>query len=308
MRGRCSFSEGNALTDHGPEHDACGVGFLADLSTRSTHTLVRYALTAVAGMAHRGARAADGVSGDGAGILLDTPRELFRSDLEANGVRANEADLAGIAVFLPKHPSRASAIRRSIERAAASVGLRGLWWRQPPVDSGALGPLARRTEPLYQQLIVDTGSGDRATRMRHAYTAVERAIATFDDDGACLLSASASSILYKALLSADELAHYFDDLNDARLCSRFAVFHQRFGTNTAASWRMVQPFRHVAHNGEFNTISGNRGWLRARGIEVLPGASDSHDFNTALEALLASGYAVADAVDLLLGAAVDEND
>jgi glutamate synthase domain-containing protein 2/glutamate synthase domain-containing protein 1/glutamate synthase domain-containing protein 3 len=296
------------VVEREPEHDACGVGFLADLSTRPSRDLVALALRAVAGMAHRGARAADGKSGDGAGILLETPRALFARDLEANGLRVDHETLAGIGVFLPQHEPRAKAIRIAVERAAASIGLRGLWWRTPPVRSQALGPIARESEPTYQQLIVDAGAGDRASRMRHAYAAVERAIAAFEDGAAALVSASASSIVYKALLSSDELTHYFADLDDAEFVSRFAVFHQRFSTNTSASWRMVQPFRHVAHNGEFNTISGNRAWLRARGIAVTPGASDSHDFNTALEALLDAGYRVDDAIDLLLGAAVDAQD
>jgi glutamate synthase (NADPH/NADH) large chain len=110
------------------------------------------------------------------------------------------------------------------------------------------------------------------------------------------------------LLSSDDLAGYYGDLRDPLCTSRFALFHQRFSTNTSPSWRLVQPFRHIAHNGEFNTIEGNRTWLRARGIEVGKGGSDSHDFNIAVDAMLDGGYTIGDSVDLLLGAAVESDD
>ncbi|MBD5607109.1 MAG: glutamate synthase subunit alpha, partial [Candidatus Eremiobacteraeota bacterium] len=125
---------------------------------------------------------------------------------------------------------------------------------------------------------------------------------------ASLLSCSATSVVYKALLSSDELGMYFDDLRDPLFASRFALFHQRFSTNSSPSWRLVQPFRHIAHNGEINTITGNRAWLNARGIATMPGASDSYDFNTSVDAMVGAGYRVDDAVDLLLAPAIDASD
>jgi glutamate synthase domain-containing protein 2/glutamate synthase domain-containing protein 1/glutamate synthase domain-containing protein 3 len=293
------------------EHDACGVGFLADLTTRASHDVVAYALEAVARMAHRGARAADGKTGDGAGVMLDTPRALLWRDLTANGIHVDQAGIAAVGVFLPLAQARATALRFAIEQASRSVGLQPLRWRTPPVDTDALGDHARQTQPQYQQLIVDMGRGDRAVRahrMRRAYEAVGKALASFDDPVAALVSASAGSIVYKALLSSDDLAGYYGDLRDPLCESRFALFHQRFSTNTSPSWRLVQPFRHIAHNGEFNTIEGNRTWLRARGIEVGKGGSDSHDFNIAVDAMLDGGYTIGDSVDLLLGAAVEPDD
>ena len=290
------------------ERDACGVGFLADLTTNASHDIVAQALEAAAAMAHRGARAADGRTGDGAGIMLDTPSALFARDLEAVGMHVERERIAAVGVFLPLAQAPATAVRFSVERAVRSVGVAPMRWRTPPVNHDALGTYARQTQPQYQQLLVDAGTGDRAFRMRTAYTAIEKAIAAFGDSQAALVCASSGSVVYKAMLSSDDLERYFDDLRDPLCVSRFAVFHSRFSTNTSASWRLVQPFRHIAHNGEFNTVNGNRAWLCARGVDVAPGASDSHDFNIAVDALLDGGYAIDDAVDLLLGAAVDPAD
>jgi glutamate synthase domain-containing protein 2/glutamate synthase domain-containing protein 3/glutamate synthase domain-containing protein 1 len=284
------------------------VGFLADLTTRASHSVVAQALEAAATMAHRGARAADGRTGDGAGIMLDTPRALFARDLEAAGMHVESDRIAAVGVFLPPAQAPATAVRFAVERAVRSVGMAPLRWRTPPVNEDALGAYARQTQPKYQQLLVDAGRGERAHRMRVAYAAIEKAMAGFDDPAAALICASGGSVVYKAMLSSDDLARYFDDLRDPLCVSRFAVFHSRFSTNTSASWRLVQPFRHIAHNGEFNTVEGNRAWLRARGVAVPEGSSDSHDFNIAADALLEGGYTIDDAIDLLLGAAVEPGD
>jgi glutamate synthase domain-containing protein 2/glutamate synthase domain-containing protein 1/glutamate synthase domain-containing protein 3 len=295
------------MSDHG-HHDACGIGFLADTTGHSSHDLVRLALQAVGAMSHRGARCADGKSADGAGIMLDIPRALLARDLESRGVVLERERIALAGVFLSRDPRRAPVLRGAIEAASRAAGATPLLWRSPAVHEDALGPYAHSTQPSYEQLVLDAGTGDRAERMRRVYHRIDRALQAYKDDAVCLVSASASSIVYKALLSSDELAHYYADLTDPLVRSRFAVFHQRFSTNTAPSWRLVQPFRHLAHNGEINTISGNRAWLRARGIAVGTGSSDSHDLNIALDALLDAGYEVDEAVDLLLGAAVDPGD
>ena len=230
-------------------------------------------------MAHRGARSADGKSADGAGILLETPRALLAREMQKRSFDVDEERVAIAGVFLPVDPRRSGALRRAVESAARSAGASPIYWRTPPVRDAALGPHALATRPVYEQLIVDAGSGDRADRMRRVYDRIDRALAAYADDAACLVSASSTSVVYKALLSSGELTEYFLDLSDPLYVSRFALFHQRFSTNTSPSWRLVQPFRHLAHNGEINTISGNRAWLLARGITVRPGSSDSHDLN-----------------------------
>ena len=296
-----------ARSDAPEEHDACGTGFLADLGGAASHELVRLALDAVGAMAHRGARAADGRTGDGAGILSETPRKLLARELARHDLRSSASHLAAICVFLPREPDAAAAARAIIEARVHSVDVTPLRWRSPGTHDEILGLQALATRPVFEQLLVDMGPGNVRERMRTAARMIERALREFGPSAA-LLSCSATSVVYKALLSSDELAAYFDDLRDPAFASRFALFHQRFSTNSAPAWRLVQPFRHVAHNGEINTITGNRAWLEARGVKTAQGASDSYDFNTAVDAMVGAGYRVDEAVDMLLAPAIDERD
>jgi glutamate synthase domain-containing protein 2/glutamate synthase domain-containing protein 1/glutamate synthase domain-containing protein 3 len=289
------------------EHDACGVGFLADLGGSPKHEVIRLALSAVAAMTHRGARAADGRTGDGAGILCETPRRLLARGLAKVDLHAPSGHLAAICLFLPREPDAAASARAAIEARVHSVDVTPLRWRTPVTHEDILGAQARTTRPMYEQLVVDMGPGNVRERMRTAARMIERSLREFGPT-ASLLSCSATSVVYKALLSSDELGAYFDDLRDEAFASRFALFHQRFSTNTSPSWRLVQPFRHIAHNGEINTITGNRAWLEARGVKTMPGASDSYDFNTSVDAMVGAGYRVDEAVDMLLAPAIEAND
>ncbi len=289
------------------EHDACGVGFIADLGGPATHGTVALALRAAGAMMHRGARAADGRTGDGAGVLCETPRKLLGRELSRVDLHASSSHLAAICLFLPREPDFAAAARAAIEGRVHSVDVTPLRWRTPPVHDEILGAQARTSRPAFEQLIVDMGPGNVRERMRSAARTIEKALREFGPT-ATLLSCSATSVVYKALLSSDELGAYYDDLRDELFTSRFALFHQRYSTNTSPSWRLVQPFRHIAHNGEINTITGNRAWLEARGIRTLPGVSDSHDFNVAVDAMVGAGYRVDEAVDLLLAPAIDGSD
>lgn len=289
------------------EHDACGVGFLADLGGSATHLVVQLALQAAAAMKHRGARAADGRTGDGAGILCETPRKLLARDLERVDLRATSNHLAAICLFLPREPDAAASARAAIEARVHAVDVTPLRWRTPGTHDEILGTQARMTRPLFEQLIVDMGPGNVRERMRTAARVIEKALREYGA-GAALLSCSSTSVVYKALLSSDELGAYFDDLRDEMFASRFALFHQRFSTNSSPAWRLVQPFRHIAHNGEINTITGNRAWLQARGIKTVPGVSDSYDFNTSVDAMVGAGYRVDEGVDMLLAPAIDASD
>ncbi len=289
------------------EHDACGVGFLADLANSPTHEVVRLALTAVAAMEHRGARAADGRTGDGAGILLETPRALFMRELAQAHVRVPERHLAAVCVFLPTEPGLAAALRGRIETAIRNEGVAPMRWRVPTVDRSILGAQALATAPSYEQLIVDVGPGNARERMRSVRRAVIRTLRD-EGDAATLVSASPTTVVYKGMLSASDLRPYFADLRDEDCRSRFAVFHQRFSTNTAPRWRLVQPFGLIAHNGEIDTITGNRAWMRARGVVSPRWASDSLDFDIALDAMVGAGHRVHEAVDLMLSPAVDGDD
>jgi glutamate synthase (ferredoxin) len=289
------------------EHDACGVGFIADLGGPATHGVIALALRAAGAMMHRGARAADGRTGDGAGILCETPRRLLARDLARADLHASLNHLAAICLFLPRDPDAAAAVRAAIESRVHALDITPLRWRTPGTHDEILGLQARTSRPAFEQLIVDMGPGNVRERMRTAARMIEKSLREFGT-AAALLSCSATSVVYKALLSSDELGAYFDDLRDEAFASRFALFHQRFSTNSAPSWRLVQPFRHIAHNGEINTITGNRAWLEARGIKASPNASDSYDFNTAIDAMVGSGYRVDEAVDMLLAPAIDASD
>ncbi|HEX3467771.1 MAG TPA: glutamate synthase large subunit [Candidatus Elarobacter sp.] len=291
----------------GEEHDACGVGFLADLSNKASHRVVALALSAVGAMEHRGARAADGRTGDGAGILMETPRALLQRELAAAHVRVPEQHLAAVCVFLPRDEDAAAVVRGRIEHAIRAEGVAPMRWRIPPVDPAVLGAQAAAAAPSYEQLLVDVGPGNARERMRAVRRAVIRTLRE-DGDFATLISASPTTVVYKGLLSSSELGAYFADLRDPACASRFAVFHQRFSTNTAPSWRLVQPFGIVAHNGEIDTITGNRAWMRARGVVSPRGASDSLEFDVALDAMVGAGYRVDEAVDLMLSPAIDDDD
>ncbi|TAM73793.1 glutamate synthase large subunit [bacterium] len=279
------------------ERDACGVGFLSRLDAAPTHELVELALRAATAMAHRGARAADGRTGDGAGITLELSPSFFARDLAAANLRAPER-LGVVTTFLPAEPFAAAQARAAIESRARGLGLTPLRWREVPRDARVLGAHALTAAPAVAQLLVDAGMpGERG--MRNVHGTIE---------GAEIVSSSTLLVTYKALLSSEDLAAYYADLRDPAYASRFAVFHQRFSTNTAPSWRLVQPFRFVAHNGEINTLRGNRAWMRARGLKVDLTASDSFNFDEALEAMLRAGWSVDDAVDALLAPAPDRDD
>ena len=289
------------------EHDACGVGFLADLSHSASHDVVRLALSAVGAMEHRGARAADGRTGDGAGILLETPRALLQRELGAAHVRVPDQHLAAVCVFLPREEELAAALRGRIEHAIRGEGVAPMRWRVPVVDHAVLGAQASAGAPSYEQLLVDVGPGNARERMRSVRRAVIRTLRE-DGDVATLISASPTTVVYKGLLSSSELGAFFADLTDPACASRFATFHQRFSTNTSPSWRLVQPFGIIAHNGEIDTITGNRAWMRARGVVSPRGASDSLEFDVAVDAMIGGGYRVDEAVDIMLSPAIDDDD
>jgi glutamate synthase (ferredoxin) len=289
-----------------PEHDACGVGFLADLSHKASHDVISMSLEAAAAMAHRGARAADGRTGDGAGLLTETPRALYLRELTNDHVRIPERHIGAVCLFLPRDFDEAANARAKVEAAVRIADVAPLRWRVPLVNADVLGEYARRTAPPYEQLLVDMGPGNVRERMRVVRQLVWKTVR--DIAGAVLISASATKVVYKALLSSAELGEYFADLRNPNFVSRFGVFHQRFSTNTSPQWRLVQPFNYIAHNGEINTITGNRAWMQARGVPVRPWASDSLNFNTAIDAMLGAGYRIDEAVDMMLSPSVEPSD
>jgi len=299
------------------ERDSCGIGFVADVQGRREHRILAFAVEALGNLHHRGAVGADGVTGDGAGILTQVPRELLVAELAATGIPVADGETLGVGVFfLGGHKSRRRAARALVEGELARGGLELLGWRDVPTRAEVLGRDARRTAPEIVQAVVrvpaglDGNAGERLlylTRRR-----IERA------SGADLYVASLShrTVLYKAMCRAHELAGFYPDLTDPRYLTALALFHQRFSTNTMPQWRLAQPFRFLGHNGEINTIQGNANWMASRErelrsslfgdeiAELLPvlqeGGSDSAMLDNALELLVMFGRDLLHALMMLI--------
>jgi glutamate synthase (NADPH) large chain len=253
------YPASQGLYDSRHEHDACGVGFVADLTGDRRHDTVTRALTVLRNLEHRGAKGSDPDTGDGAGILTQIPDELFRSVCEFE-LPAQGSYAAGL-VFLPSGVERAAA-EAAIGRLAADEGLAVLGWREVPCDLAHCGSGALAVLPAIAQLFVAGRAGETGIALdRRAFCLRKRA----EHEADCyFVSLSASTITYKGMLAAPQLEPFFPDLSDPRYRSALAVVHSRFSTNTFPSWPLAHPYRIVAHNGEINTVRGNRNWMRAR--------------------------------------------
>ncbi|HWO94226.1 MAG TPA: glutamate synthase central domain-containing protein, partial [Dehalococcoidia bacterium] len=293
------------------EHDACGVGFVADVRGRPSHDILAKALEAVANLTHRGAVDAE-LTGDGAGIMSQLPKRFFAREAERLGVRVQRPDdLAVAMLFLPgREPEAARKAEELLEGALAAHCIPLLAWRDVPVDASVLSPLGRRTQPLIRQAIVgrpDAASDDHEYE-RVLYAArrdFEKRVQAAGLADAYVPSFSAHTIVYKGLMIAPQLPDFYEDLRDPAFETAIALYHQRYSTNTFPNWYLAQPFRLLAHNGEINTRQGNQNWMRAREPEfhssawgdriaeltpiIQPGGSDSSDLDNVYEALVRSG-------------------
>ncbi len=288
------------------EHDNCGFGLIAQMDGRVSHTLVKTAITALGRMTHRGAIGADGKTGDGCGLLLRKPTEFLKSAAASAGVSLHGEFATGI-VFLSHDESIAQQSKQQLEAECTARGLRFNGWRTVPTDINACGAQAKLSVPRIEQLFVSaTEEMDTAEFNRHLFVARRKSeIALEDiDPEFYVCSLSCDVILYKGLVMPEFLSTFYPDLEDESLQSSIAVFHQRFSTNTLPQWKLAQPFRYLAHNGEINTIQGNRNWANARApklrSDVLPelpeltplvsqSGSDSMSFDNMLEVLLSGG-------------------
>ncbi|OKK19151.1 glutamate synthase [Streptomyces sp. CB00455] len=294
------------------EHDACGVGFVANLSGEASHTLVEQALTVLRNLEHRGATGSEPDSGDGAGILSQVPdaflREVAGFDLPEAGAYA-----VGIA-FLPADGSAQAAAVEQIEAIAAEEDLTVLGWREVPVTPDLLGNGARATMPAFSQLFVSGGAATGIGLDRRAFVLRKRAER---EAGVYFPSLSARTIVYKGMLTTGQLEPFFPDLSDRRFASTLALVHSRFSTNTFPSWPLAHPYRFVAHNGEINTVKGNRNWMKARESQLAsdafgegaldrifpictPDASDSASFDEVLELLHLGGRSLPHSVLMMI--------
>src|SRR5256712_9572170 len=249
-----------------PDHDACGTGFIARLGAAPSYDIVQFALTALERLTHRGGVDADGASGDGAGLLTSLPQALFRARAQEQGTELPEVFAVGLA-FLPS--SELDEARAAIESASDTERLRVLGWRRVPVNTDSLGRRALETMPEIWQFFVEPFHPSRgAARFEWRLTLLRKRAESLLPPRSYTCSLSSQTIVYKGLLTPWQFPQFYEDLRDPSFATTFAVFHQRYSTNTQPSWHLAQPFRYVAHNGEINTIVSNRRWLRAKASEL----------------------------------------
>ncbi|MFJ9395124.1 glutamate synthase large subunit [Streptomyces californicus] len=300
------------------EHDACGVGFVATLTGVASHELVEQALTVLRNLEHRGATGSEPDSGDGAGILCQVPDAFLRAETPFELPDAGSYAV-GIA-FLPADGTTEAV--RTIETIAREEGLTVLGWRDVPVTPALLGNGARATMPEFRQVFVADGESSGIVLDRKAFVLRKRAER---EAGVYFPSLSARTLVYKGMLTTGQLEPFFPDLSDRRFASTVALVHSRFSTNTFPSWPLAHPYRFVAHNGEINTVKGNRNWMKARESQLAselfgpaqldrifpvctPDASDSASFDEVLELLHLGGRSLPHAVLMMVPEAWENHD
>ena len=303
------------LYDPAFERDSCGFGLIANLDDLPSHFVVETAINALARLTHRGAVAPDGKTGDGCGLLIKFPFGFLREVGEELGFELAERFAAGT-VFLSHDKAVAATARAVIETAVRETGLEVAGWREVPTDPSACGEVALKTLPRIEQIFVNASDGMQRGRFnRRLFLARRRAENRLEDGETYIASLSSVTISYKGMIMPGALPEFYPDLRDPRLESSVCLFHQRFSTNTLPEWRLAQPFRFLAHNGEINTIQGNRNWAQARAknfrsdklddisdlnpVVSLTG-SDSSSLDNMLEVLRAGGMDVLQAMRILL--------
>ena len=265
------------------EKDACGVGFIANRFGNRSHEIIKMAAQAVTNLTHRGAVAADAKTGDGAGILTQIPEKLFQKQLAKLGVRLDAITDLGVGmIFLPRRDQNAQRQGRAlVEKTLRQYGMPLLGWRSVPINTDALGDKALETLPEIQQVLVgrpEQISDDDFERSLYLICKeLEHLVAAASlDDEFHIASFSHRTVVYKGLLVAPQLVQFYLDLKDSDFQAALAVFHQRYSTNTSSTWMLAQPFRMLAHNGEINTLMGNRNWMRAREADLQSSVWNEH--------------------------------
>ncbi len=323
----------SGLYDAEWEHDACGVGFVAHIKGRKSHTIIEKALAVLANLAHRGACGCDPETSDGAGILFQIPHAFFAEQLTSGGISLPDPGAYGVGMlFLPTDDSERMRYEAIVEEVVTAEGQSVLGWRDVPIDSSTIGWLARSVEPVIRQVFIyraptcpDEAAFER--RLLIIRRVIQNRIAALklpQESFFYVNSLSARTIVYKGLLMADRIDHYYLDLSDTRVITALALVHQRFSTNTLPTWDLAHPFRYIAHNGEINTLRGNRNWMRARekqlksdlfGDEISKlfpivnnSGSDSATLDNALEFLVLGGRSLPHAMMMLIPEAWSSDD
>jgi glutamate synthase (NADPH/NADH) large chain len=325
-------SEG--LYDPSFEHDACGIGFVANIKGNKSHQHIADALTVLENMEHRGACGCEVNTGDGAGIMLQVPHEFFFDECLKSGVQLPAFGKYGVGVvFFPKQISLREECRAIFNRSAEKLGLEILAYRKVPVNKEGIGPTALSVEPCMEQVFVacpdHITSADEFERKlfvlrNYASHTISNTVKK-DEIGFYIASLSYKTLIYKGQLTSLQVRNYFPDLSDKRVVSAFGLVHSRFATNTFPSWKLAQPFRYIAHNGEINTLQGNLNWLRTseKGFTspyfskeemdmllpiVTAGQSDSACLDNMIELLTLTGRSLPHVMMMLIPEAWDGNE
>ncbi len=319
-----AFPKKQGLYDPAFEKDSCGVGFVMNMKGKKSHEIITQGLEILKKLEHRGACGADSATGDGAGILIQIPHKFFQEHCEKARIKLPEARRYAVGnIFLPTGKDTKQG-QEIMERAVVTEGLELLGWRDVPVDNTTIGETARSVEPVIKQIFVGAGPDvpDQLAFERRLYCVrkrtawgVRQAGLNSNNENFYACSLSSKTLIYKGQLMAPQLETYYLDIKDPNMVSALALAHSRYSTNTFPSWGRAQPFRYIAHNGEINTVRGNKNWMDARepmfesplfeDINMIlpviaPGGSDSADFDQALEMLFLAGRSLPHAVMMMI--------
>ncbi|MGH9446592.1 MAG: glutamate synthase subunit alpha, partial [Terriglobia bacterium] len=260
------------LYDPQNEHDACGIGFAASIEGRKSHDIITKGIEILVNLTHRGACGCDPETGDGAGILIQIPHAFFDRECSRLGFRLPPPGEYGVGmIFLPVGRHERMLAEGIVERVVSEEGLEVLGWRDTPIDANAIGRLARNTQPYIEQIFIRGPRGMAQDALeRKLYVVRKQAESEFakselrERDFFYVPSLSSRTIVYKGLLQAPQIAHFYKELSDAEVMSALCLVHQRFSTNTFPTWHLAHPYRYICHNGEINTLRGNINWMYAR--------------------------------------------
>jgi glutamate synthase (NADPH) large chain len=319
-----AFPKKQGLYDPDFEKDSCGVGFVMNMKGEKSHEIITQGLEILKKLEHRGACGADSATGDGAGILIQIPHQFFQVECKKSGIDLPEVGRYAVGnIFLPVGEDTQQG-QEIMERAVVTEGLELLGWRDVPVDNTTIGKMACSVEPVVKQLFVGAGPdiNDQLNFERRLYCVrkrsahgVRRAGLNDNNESFYTCSLSSKTLIYKGQLMAPQLETYYLDLQDPNMVSALALAHSRYSTNTFPSWGRAQPFRYIAHNGEINTVRGNKNWMDARESMfesplfedinmilpvIAPGGSDSADFDQALELLFLTGRSLPHAMMMMI--------
>lgn len=311
------------------EKDNCGIGLVASIKGEKTHDIIKKGIRVLEKIEHRGAVGSDPTTGDGAGMLMQIPDEMFRDDMEKNGIKLPEIGEYGVGmIFLPKKSDEEILCEGIIEEIIIEEGQEVIGWREVPVNSDKVGHIASSTMPVIKQVFIKKSKdiNNFELKLYVIRKRIENAVAEStikNKENFYIPSMSSRVVVYKGLLLADQVSGFYIDFNNEKMKSAIALVHQRYSTNTFPSWDLAQPFRYLAHNGEINTVKGNVNWMTAREPELyneilgedvkklFPIASlrnsDSACLDNALELLVASGKSLIEAASILVPAAWENN-